>query len=106
VVEPKLPEDIFKTYLERKGALANFDSARQNLASTFVNAFVNAGFGNDKLMLTDGARSADTEAATAGAGAGAGVSRSADTEAGASGAGAGAGGTSEAEAGVARTGGC
>ena len=26
------------------------DSARQNLASTFVNAFVNAGFGQDKLM--------------------------------------------------------
>lgn len=29
------------------------DSARQNLASTFVNAFVNAGFGVDKLMLTE-----------------------------------------------------
>ena len=28
----------------------NVDSARQNLASTFVNAFVNAGFGQDKLM--------------------------------------------------------
>ena len=26
------------------------DSARQNLASTFVNAFVNCGFGTDKLM--------------------------------------------------------
>jgi 26S proteasome regulatory subunit N1 len=26
------------------------DSAQQNLASSFVNAFVNAGFGNDKLM--------------------------------------------------------
>jgi hypothetical protein len=26
------------------------DSARQNLASTFVNAFVNAGFGQDKLV--------------------------------------------------------
>ena len=30
---------------------ANVDSARANLASTFVNAFVNAGFGNDKLMV-------------------------------------------------------
>jgi 26S proteasome regulatory subunit N1 len=29
---------------------ANVDSARANLAGTFVNAFVNAGFGNDKLM--------------------------------------------------------
>lgn len=26
------------------------DSARQNLASTFVNAFVNSGFGQDKLV--------------------------------------------------------
>lgn len=26
------------------------DSARQNLAATFVNAFVNASFGQDKLM--------------------------------------------------------
>jgi 26S proteasome regulatory subunit N1 len=30
------------------------DSARQNLASTFVNAFVNAGFGQDKLMTEEG----------------------------------------------------
>jgi 26S proteasome regulatory subunit N1 len=30
------------------------DSAKQNLASTFVNAFVNAGFGQDKLMAIDG----------------------------------------------------
>ena len=29
---------------------ATVDSARQNLASTFVNAFVNIGFGTDKLM--------------------------------------------------------
>ncbi|WJX65314.1 26S proteasome non-ATPase regulatory subunit 2 A [Trifolium repens] len=29
---------------------ANVDSARYNLAATFVNAFVNAGFGQDKLM--------------------------------------------------------
>jgi hypothetical protein len=26
------------------------DSARQNLASTLVNAFVNAGFGTDKMV--------------------------------------------------------
>lgn len=29
---------------------ATIDSARQNLAASFVNAFVNIGFGNDKLM--------------------------------------------------------
>ncbi len=33
------------------GISANVDSARHNLASTFVNAFVNVGFGNDKLMV-------------------------------------------------------
>jgi len=33
------------------GVSTNIDSARGNLAGTFVNAFVNAGFGNDKLMV-------------------------------------------------------
>lgn len=33
------------------GTATNVDSARANLAGTFVNAFVNAGFGNDKLMV-------------------------------------------------------
>ncbi|KAJ3301240.1 proteasome regulatory particle base subunit [Kappamyces sp. JEL0829] len=54
VLEPKIPEDVYKSHLEniRPGfASATVDSARQNLASTFVNAFLNAGFGTDKLML-------------------------------------------------------
>ncbi|KAJ3410476.1 proteasome regulatory particle base subunit [Chytridiales sp. JEL 0842] len=53
VLEAKTPEDIYKTHLEniRSGGSTNVDSARHNLASTFVNAFVNAGFGTDKLML-------------------------------------------------------
>ena len=34
--------------------LGNVDSARQNLASSFVNGFVNAGFGHDKLLMEDG----------------------------------------------------
>ncbi|BBN10868.1 26S proteasome regulatory subunit N1 [Marchantia polymorpha subsp. ruderalis] len=52
VMEPKTPEDIYKAHLVdgRAGAGASVDSARQNLAATFVNAFVNAGFGQDKLM--------------------------------------------------------
>ncbi|KAL8283569.1 hypothetical protein RQP46_005672 [Phenoliferia psychrophenolica] len=52
VTDPKSLEDIYKSHMEntRSGAPANVDSARQNLAGTFVNAFVNAGFGNDKLM--------------------------------------------------------
>ncbi|KAK3818398.1 MAG: armadillo-type protein [Benniella sp.] len=54
LMEPKTPEDIYKTHLEHKRSttVAQVDSARQNLASTFVNAFVNAGFGVDKLMMT------------------------------------------------------
>ena len=72
VADAKSLEDIYKSHLEntRKchcvfncfprlihphtgpGISANVDSARGNLAGTFVNAFVNAGFGNDKLMVT------------------------------------------------------
>ncbi|KAJ1568792.1 proteasome regulatory particle base subunit, partial [Cladochytrium tenue] len=54
VVEAKTPEDIYKTYLENTHStmpVGNVDSARHNLASSFVNAFVNAGFGNDKLLM-------------------------------------------------------
>lgn len=32
------------------------DSARANLAATFVNGFVNAGFGSDKLVTVDPVR--------------------------------------------------
>ena len=56
VLDPKVPEDIYKSHLEssRTAGLTNTDSARHNLASAFVNAFVNAGFGEDKLMLGEG----------------------------------------------------
>lgn len=56
ILEPKMPEDIYKSHLEssRISGLTNVDSARHNLASAFVNAFTNAGFGSDKLMLADG----------------------------------------------------
>eukprot|EP00850_Spirogloea_muscicola_P005526 SM000025S08421 [mRNA] locus=s25:594791:601686:- [translate_table: standard] len=52
VMEAKLPEDIYKAHLidGRAGAASAVDSARQNLAATFVNGLVNAGFGQDKLM--------------------------------------------------------
>ena len=56
VVEPKTPEEIFKSHLEegrRGGAAAVLDSAKQNLASSFVNAFVNVGFCSDKLMTVE-----------------------------------------------------
>ena len=66
VMDPKTPEDIYKSHLSETGGFSrsrqqrdvlgnttNVDSARANLASTFVNAFVNAGYGQDKLMIPD-----------------------------------------------------
>lgn len=51
VYEAKTPEEIYKSHLtETRGGLENRESARANLASTFVNGFVNAGFGHDKLL--------------------------------------------------------
>ena len=56
ILDPKMPEDIYKSHLEssRTAGLTNVNSTRHNLASAFVNAFVNAGFGNDKMMLVEG----------------------------------------------------
>ncbi|ANQ06529.1 Proteasome 26S regulatory subunit [Plasmodium coatneyi] len=53
VEEPKLPEDIYKTHLEEKRNTNVWDSAKQNLSSSFVNAFVNAAFCKDKLMTVN-----------------------------------------------------
>jgi 26S proteasome regulatory subunit N1 len=61
VTEAKTPEDIYKSHLAETGGFSRrrdaggavVDSARANLASTYVNAFVNAGFGQDKLMTPD-----------------------------------------------------
>lgn len=52
VMEPKIPEDVYKMHLVegRTPSTRSTDSARHNLASTFVNGFVNAGFGVDKLI--------------------------------------------------------
>ncbi|XP_069695760.1 26S proteasome non-ATPase regulatory subunit 2-like isoform X2 [Periplaneta americana] len=56
IMEPKTPNEIYKTWLEGINLRSTFfsdtpvDSARNNLASSFVNAFVNAGFGKDKLV--------------------------------------------------------
>lgn len=57
IMEPKVPEDIYKSHLEQNRSTINtatVDSARQNLASSFVNGFVNAAFGQDKLLMEDG----------------------------------------------------
>ena len=60
-MDPKCPEDIYKSHLgdtafsqRSNSSTQHVDSARANLASTFVNAFVNAGFGDDLLMTPDG----------------------------------------------------
>ncbi|XXG98492.1 hypothetical protein Hte_004816 [Hypoxylon texense] len=55
ILEPKTTEDIYKSHLEssRVAGMTNLDSARHNLSAAIVNAFVNAGFGNDKMMLVD-----------------------------------------------------
>eukprot|EP00164_Ancoracysta_twista_P000419 GFYU01000568.1.p1 GENE.GFYU01000568.1~~GFYU01000568.1.p1 ORF type:complete len:882 (-),score=333.91 GFYU01000568.1:196-2841(-) len=55
VSEAKKPEDIYKTHLQTGRVSSNLDSAKANLASSFVNAFVNAGFCEDTLMLQEGA---------------------------------------------------
>ena len=55
ILEPKTPEDVYKSHLDsRPFGGSNVDSAKQNLASSFVNGFVNAGFGRDKLLSEDG----------------------------------------------------
>ncbi|KAF7528588.1 hypothetical protein G7054_g10123 [Neopestalotiopsis clavispora] len=55
ILEPKTTEDIYKSHLEsnRVAGMTNLDSARHNLSAAFVNAFVNAGFAKDKMMLSD-----------------------------------------------------
>ncbi|CAM9881930.1 26S proteasome non-ATPase regulatory subunit 2 [Lampetra fluviatilis] len=57
IMEPKVPEDIYKTHLENNRfgpSGSQVDSARMNLASSFVNGFVNAAFGQDKLLTEEG----------------------------------------------------
>lgn len=56
IMEPKTPEDVYKSHLDnsRTPFGSQIDSARQNLAASFVNGFVNAGFGQDKLLMEDG----------------------------------------------------
>lgn len=57
LLDPKVPEDIYKSHLEDlkySYGPGSIDSAKQNLAASFVNAFVNLGYGSDKLVLQSG----------------------------------------------------
>eukprot|EP01059_Diplonema_ambulator_P007811 TRINITY_DN17326_c0_g1_i1.p1 TRINITY_DN17326_c0_g1~~TRINITY_DN17326_c0_g1_i1.p1 ORF type:complete len:922 (+),score=358.27 TRINITY_DN17326_c0_g1_i1:51-2816(+) len=49
---PKSPDEVYKTHLQdqRTHLTSEISSHQLNLASTFVNAFVNAGFECDKLL--------------------------------------------------------
>lgn len=52
-LEPKTPEQIFKSHLEEKKTEAKIDSFKENLATTYCNGFLNAGYGTDKLMTVN-----------------------------------------------------
>lgn len=54
LLDPKVPEDVYKSHLENsRSETSNIDSAKQNLAASFVNSFLNLGYGTDKLLTTD-----------------------------------------------------
>lgn len=55
VLPAKVPEDIYKSHLEERprGAQMPGDTAKQNLANTIVNAFVNVGYCSDNIMLSE-----------------------------------------------------
>jgi 26S proteasome regulatory subunit N1 len=57
IMEAKAPEDVYKSHLDNVRPSfggSSVDSARANLSSSFVNGFVNCGFGTDKLLMEDG----------------------------------------------------
>ncbi|KAL3080112.1 hypothetical protein niasHS_013784 [Heterodera schachtii] len=55
IMTPKSPDDVYKMHLEQTRPFTHQtkDTARHNLASSFVNGFVNCGFGSDSLFKTD-----------------------------------------------------
>lgn len=53
-MEPKHPDAVYKSHLEKRGRYSteqDIDSAKKNLALTYVNAFINAAYGKDLLIL-------------------------------------------------------
>ncbi|KAI0462432.1 hypothetical protein LJB42_003925 [Komagataella kurtzmanii] len=56
LLTPKVPEDIYRSHLESSPTSimnSSMESAHQNLASAFVNSFVNAGYGSEKVVQED-----------------------------------------------------
>lgn len=52
ILEPKVPEDIFKSHLEEKKDGIQLESSKINMSASIVNGFINAGFGTEKLLAT------------------------------------------------------
>lgn len=50
VLEPKKPEQVYKSLEDTKGTVESLNS---NLADTYVNAFVNLGCKKDSLMVPE-----------------------------------------------------
>lgn len=50
ILNPMHPEDIYKSWLIGGSRQMEHDSAKANLAASFVSGFVHTGFGQDKLM--------------------------------------------------------
>ena len=62
VMEAKVPDDVYKSHLIDGRSSSNpVDSASGNTAATYVNAFVNAGFGQDKLVTAEAEEEDETE---------------------------------------------
>lgn len=58
VVNPKAPEAVFKSHLEeRRNDDKVLDSHKANLATTYANAFINAGFCSDTILMKEGENS-------------------------------------------------
>ncbi|VDN96316.1 unnamed protein product [Rodentolepis nana] len=55
IMEPKLPEDVYKQHLEpvRLTMTAMMDSVRTHTAASYVNGLVNCGFGQEKMIQED-----------------------------------------------------
>lgn len=58
LLDPKVPEDVYKSYLDSNinPSSHSLASAKQNLASSFVNAFLNCGYNSDKLLTVEAER--------------------------------------------------
>lgn len=50
IVQPKTPEEIFKSHLEDKKSDSVIESSKLNMSISLVNGLINAGFGTESLL--------------------------------------------------------